>query len=289
MKKKILVLCIVLTMLLSTFTYGDIGPKPSVVVDFSGIDIGEYYVTLLSDVPDLGPHYVASTRPDENRFDEEDEGYYIWKKFVDYKDTDDYYFLQYMNECSDSNQFSWTYYPPEKFKILIYLPESDLFIVSDDILERYAFDSYFTAKVSLGEEMSMDISKSYSFSTEIFSLMVRIILTVLIELFIALLFGLKRKNIFRFIVVVNIITQTLLNIILNLVNYKYGGVAFVLNYVWLEGLVIGIEATAYGYYINNKHSDLGIRRFVPLTYAILANVISFLVGLYLAYYIPGVF
>lgn len=287
--KKIIIILVILASIFTSFTYGDIGPKPSIVIDFLGIEPGEYYVTLLSETADVGPYYAVEVRPNERRVSEDNEGYHIWKKFVDYQDSDNYYFLQYMNECSESNQFAWTYYPPERFKILIYFPENDSFLVSDEILERYAFDSYFTAKVNITKEPSMIVSKSYSYGTEILSLIVRICLTLLIELFIAILFGLKKKNIFKFIVIVNIITQTLLNVILNIANYKYGGMAFVLNYVWLEGLIIGIEATAYNYWINKKNRDLGIKRFIPTTYAILANVISFMLGIYLAYYIPGVF
>jgi len=36
--------------------YGDMGPKPSVVIDFEGLEGRTYYVTLLSNVRHSGPY-----------------------------------------------------------------------------------------------------------------------------------------------------------------------------------------------------------------------------------------
>ena len=56
---------------------------------------------------------------------------------------DGYNFLQYLWECSADKIIEWTYYPPSVFKILLYFPESDSFVVSG-ACETYAFDSYYT-------------------------------------------------------------------------------------------------------------------------------------------------
>lgn len=51
-------------------------------------------------------------------------------------------------DCTETSEFKWTYYPPQRFKILVYFPETDSFAVSG-IYERYAFDSYY--KVDAGD------------------------------------------------------------------------------------------------------------------------------------------
>ena len=145
MKRKIfaLLLCFVLVMAMPITAHADMGPKPSVRIEFTGIEGETYYGTLLSKSKSTGPASAWDGNPEYAYRHPEDADYDIWLKFVEYEDTDGYYFLQWFWECSENNQLNWTYYPPTSFKILLYFPETDTFYVSP-IYERYAFDSYFT-------------------------------------------------------------------------------------------------------------------------------------------------
>ena len=72
----------------------------------------------------------------------------IWRAFVEYQDTDGYYFLQRAWKLDGTNnELAWTYYPPDPFKILLYFPEQQVFVVSE-ICERYAFHSYFSVNMT---------------------------------------------------------------------------------------------------------------------------------------------
>jgi len=93
------------------------------------------------------------------------------------------------------NRFRWTYYPPNEFKVLIYFPENDAFLASE-IHERYAFDSYFIATIS-GVNLDIAMTQSYQYSAEIASLAIRIVLTIAIELAIALIFCFIRMGTFH--------------------------------------------------------------------------------------------
>ncbi len=54
-----MLLCFVIIVIIMPLTaYADIGPKPSVVIDFKGLENEKYYVTLLSEVTSTGPHSV---------------------------------------------------------------------------------------------------------------------------------------------------------------------------------------------------------------------------------------
>jgi len=285
-----------MSLFLPKIAYADIGPKASIVIDFKGLENENYYVTLLSERNDTGPHRALGVSPNNQRFNEEDEEYRIWEKFVSYNDTDNYYFLQYFQDCTDLSQFKWGYYPPSKFKILIYFPEKESFLISSEIFERYAFDSYYTAtikdfdlQVSEDNKVFLSVKKSYNYTNEIMSLFARIIATIGVEILIALLFRLRKKNILLFIVVVNIVTQSILNILLNIINYKYGGLAFILNYFWMEILIIIIEYMAYTIWFRKVDTQKNIKNWIVLLYAICANVISFGVGMSIANFIPGIF
>jgi hypothetical protein len=298
MKKKIfsMLLCFaVMLIIMSTTAYADMGPKPSVVIDFIGLEDENYYVTLLSDIPSTGPHSVLGEYPDNQRYHKDDEEYEIWQEFVSYKDKDGFYFLQYFSDCTDASKFTWGYYPPPMFKILLYFPEHDSFAVSEEIYERYAFDSYYKVDVEGLEIQSVTLSedikaeRNYDYTWELISLFTRIIATVTIEVLIALLFGFRAKKQLMIIVAVNIATQSILNILLNVINYNQGSMMFVFNYIWMEALVFIIEAGVYAIFLHKYSSPESTKKWLAPLYALTANAVSFGLGLYIAHLIPGIF
>ena len=285
MKKavSIFLFVIIISALTPIIAWADAGPKPSVTIEFKGLDNVDYYATLLSSTESYGPNRAGDP------YQQYMGSYEAYLRFTEYEDTDGFYFISYYEDCSKTNKFRWTYYPPEKFKVLLYFPDTDTFVVSDEIYERYAFDSYFRAEVTeQGGDMpahtSITMSKSYRFVTETISLIIRIILTIAIELGIAWLFGLREKKIFRFIAIVNIVTQIALNLALNTINYHWGGLAFFFFYILLELSVFGLEALIYTIQLTPE-----VRKGRLILYAFSANLASFFVGLILAVFIPFIF
>jgi hypothetical protein len=291
----ILVLFLVLLLSMPLVINADTGPKPSVVISFEGLENEKYYVTLLSDTPTTGPYSVYDENSDPEKYNGVEDKNNVWKKFISYKDEDGYYFLQYFDECTETSKFIWGYYPPSKFKILIYFPDHDSFAVSNEVYERYAFDSYYKVDASGMEIQSVTLNnniqaqKNYPYSWELISLISRILITIIIEVLIALLFGFREKKLLLIVLVTNIITQSILNILLNLINYYQGGLMFVLNYIWMELLVIVIEAVAYCILFNKYSKKVPIGKFKVSTYAFIANVVSFCSGLLIAGFIPSLF
>jgi hypothetical protein len=297
-KKKMIsmVLCFVIILIIMPITaYADIGPKPSVVIDFKGFENEKYYVTLLSEVTSTGPHSVLGEHPDNQRYHKGDEAYEIWEKFVSYKDKDGYHFLQYFSDSTETSQFIWGYYPPPKFKILLYFPKYNKFAISEEVYERYAFDSYYKVDEKDLDRQSVTFSESikavrnYSYTWELVSLFARIIATITIEVLIALLFGFRSKKQLLIIGVVNIITQSILNILLNVINYNQGSMMFVFNYIWMEALLVIIEAKVYSVFLYRYNSGESTKKWLAPLYALTANAVSFGIGLYIAYLIPGIF
>lgn len=262
---------------MGTVAMADIGPKPSVILDFEGIE-DTYYVTLLSERDSTGP-YSHGEEYQEYLGDKD-----AWEKLGAYEDADGYYFLGYFQECTKTQQFAWTYYPPSRFKILIYIPENDNYLVSD-IYERYAFDSYFTVQV---RDDSMLVKQSYDYTWEVISLICRIFATIAIELLVAGIFGLWKRKPLQVIVITNILTQTILNVLLNISNYQNGYMMFAFMYVQLEILVFAIEAVGYRLLLKGGTRKNG-KAYRVVSYALVANIVSFIVGYMVAKVIPGIF
>ncbi|MDO5785663.1 MAG: hypothetical protein Q4P20_11435 [Eubacteriales bacterium] len=289
MKKRVAQILVCVLFLLAIFptsAHADMGPKPSIQVDFTGMGDEVYYVTLLSKEYSTGPATAYNGNPEYARYHEDSADYAIWENFVNYSDSDGYYFLQQFEKCQGNDHYSWDYFPPSPFKILIYFPESDTFSVSG-IYEKYAFDSYFTAAVDASDSSMLTVEKDYPFHWELISLVVRIILTILVELLIALLFGFRAKKQLQIIIYTNVLTQTVLNILLNVVAYRSGSLAFTFYYILGECIVCIIEAVIYARLLP-KHSTHA-KPIHPILYALLANVLSFSAGMWIARIIPGIF
>ncbi|MBR2577509.1 MAG: hypothetical protein IKE38_01130 [Erysipelotrichaceae bacterium] len=258
------VIALILIMLFPSPVKADMGPKPSVHIAFEGIE-GSYYVTLLSKEESFGPYYSFESEENSERADDE-----IFSKFLEFARNDDYYFVNYPIECSDGNEYAWTYYPPEDFKVLIYLADSDRFMVTDPYT-KYAFDSYYRYDLE-----SNTLINNYNYRNEALSLFGRVILTIVIEVLVALLF--KYKKHLKTIIIVNIITQGLLNLFVNVTNY-YGGLLTVIFTVFVAELAVLIIETVI-YRIAFKENK-------AILYAIVANILSFIAGSYIALIIPG--
>ena len=124
--------------------------------------------------------------------------------------------------------------------------------------------------------------------SEILSLVVRILITIAIELLLALLFGFRSRKEVLFIAIVNVVTQIILNILLNIINFKSGQAAFVTGYIMLEIAVFAVEAVIYSVLLR-KISEKGKPVWKCVVYALAANAASFGAGMCIAHVIPGIF
>ncbi len=300
-------MCVLMAMMIFPITASaDTGPKPSVRITFENLGDELCYGTLLSSKPSTGPSSAWDGTEEDARHNENSNGYYdwqdfgydVWKAFVDYDEKDEFYFLQEAWQINETKELAWTYYPPNEFKILLYFPETGEYAVSG-VYERYAFDSYFTVNmddakpsVDYNEELSSDdrlnAYKSYNYSVEIGSLVARILITIVIEMAIALLFGYREKKQLLLLAGVNSGTQIILNVLLNIVNYNSGEMAFVVLYILFELIVFAIEAVLF-YHFLNKISIKQKPKWLAVVYALVANFVSFEAGMLIAEWLPGIF
>ena len=129
--------------------------------------------------------------------------------------------------------------------------------------------------------------RSYNYRMELLSLLVRILLTIAIEMAVALLFGFRRKKQLQILALVNITTQLLLNLLLNIIHYNSGPLIFIISYVFFEVIVFALEAGLYCRLLK-KVSEKKENWYYVL-YSFVANSASFWVGYYLAAALPGIF
>ena len=310
---------LIAVLLLCCVAFADTGPKPSAAFTFTGMPDEDYYVTMLAEVDHYGPHRIYQEGDDLPYVLEagrDDPAYPAWQKFVDYKDADGYYFLDDLfDQCHGNDEASWHYYPPERFKLLLYFPESDIFLCST-VTERYAFDSVY--RLDLGGKSPAEIAaltltdpngdplpsgrddetaigevtldKSDGTHQQIIGFFGRLGITLVIELALAWGWKYRKGSQLLFIGIVNLITQCLLNVALLYWGAQETIRGFIIFwYVLLELAVTGIEAAAYAYLLpGTDHREKSVRRHAAM-YAIAANVLSFLGGLALSEVFPFLF
>ena len=170
--------------------------------------------------------------------------------------------------------------------MLLYFPETGEYLAST-VHERYAYDSYYTAEVQDG---GLVLHKSYQWGGELLGLLIRMALTVAVELLVALLFGYHDQDELLLFAKINVLTQLALNLCLNLYAY-FNGLSpwiFVPLYALLEILVIAAETALYHHYlprVTGEEQPHG----KALGYAMMANILSFVLGVFLMRRMPWMF
>lgn len=293
---RFLLACALVLLFLPVKARADMGPKPSVDIQFTGIEGVTYYGTLLSKEAEGGAGFRAQGDTPWEVWTQglEQEDRERLELFTAYQDPDGFSLFDWSFVCSEDNRLEWHYWAPETFKLLLYFPEEDLFCVSP-IYEQYAYASYYTVDLSDYQSGTVTLEKSYDYTWELISLAARIVLTIAVELGMAVLFfGKEDKRAFRFLAVVNIATQLFLNVALNVIHY-YGGTIYSL--LWgssifllylLEIVVMIVEGILYTLLLP-KFSEKPHSGSEIAGYTVLANVVSFAAGLLLAVKIPGIF
>ena len=279
MKKRILAAALTLLLLIPLLTvtaYADCGPKPSTTITVHTGGGERAVVTLLGEKESYGPYSrVEPGQEPEDYMDLNDMEAEAWDVFRDYADPDGYCFL---GELFDSN-VTWGYWPPETFKIAVYYPDYGVLWVSEDSYDRYAFHSdYRLTLPALGAgaqngEVDMVLKKESDIPEEVFGLLWRIVLTIVIELSLARVFGFGSKRQKKVLLRVNLLTQVGLNVLLWVWYYWGGPLEAMLRLAVAELVVLIAENVAYLRWLREDESALR-----TVGYTVCANLASVLVG-----------
>lgn len=281
------ILALLLVCLLPLWAAADTGPKPSITVTPEGFGEDACYLTLLSQTETTGPwskqeSFAASK--DSYGDPEADEA--IWTAFNDYQDAEGFFFLGCYGEVTGGQMFCWSYYPPDTFKVLAYFPDSGTFAVGP-VTERKEFSARYTVSPSETGETLL-IEKARNQEAENKSFVGRLVLTLALELAVAVGFAFRAKRQIITIVCMNLITQVGLNQAITYLFPVVSSRCYWPGLLVLEVLIFLVEGAVYARLLPRWKKDPAAVCH-PWGYALAANVASFGVGLILARLIPGMF
>ena len=284
MKRKYLVWCAVLLFAVSiSVALADTGPKPAVSVNVKNLGGVTCYATLLSEREQYGPYCTTEI---EKRWDEMRAETAVWEAFAAYKDPDGFFFLQELWDLRYVPKYAWEYHPPRIFKVLLYWPDEGRFAVSE-ITEAKDFYSLFEVDASEvrfadGSNIgTIAVKPVDSYSYRIWAFASRVLITLAVELLIALAFLFRTKREWLVIIATNILTQIALGIFATISVVRGGrDMQFFVTLAFLELGVAIIEAVVYILFLR-KASGMKRGLWVYVVYALVANAASYFVGLWI--------
>ena len=281
---------LILMAALGIYAFADFGPKPSVVVEFENAGDQEYYVTLVAKEDKLGSPYSRVTAEDQPETDD----IAIWNRLVAYEDPDGMVFAGNVQKLTGDGAYVWGYYPPSEFRVLIYFPDTDSFVESSEILEQYAFDSYYQMDFNDLPENRNDavaaipVTRKYNLLWQITAFLLRLAVTVAVECLLAVLFGFKGKRQMLLVLAVNCATQLAMNLLI--LDESVGlFVFYVLQYALIEVGVILAEGLVYCLALPKLATPEQNRNIHPIAFAFFGNVASFSLGFLLSNWFPMLF
>ena len=281
---------LILMAALGIYAFADFGPKPSVVVEFENAGDQDYYVTLVAKEDKLGSPYSRVTAEDQPETDD----IAIWNRLVAYEDPDGMVFAGNVQKLTGDGAYVWGYYPPSEFRVLIYFPDTDSFVESSEILEQYAFDSYYQMDFNdLPENWNdavaaIPVTRKYNLLWQITAFLLRLAVTVAVECLLAVLFGFKGKRQMLLVLAVNCATQLAMNLLI--LDESVGlFVFYVLQYALIEVGVILAEGLVYCLALPKLATPEQNRNIHPIACAFFGNVASFSLGFLLSNWFPMLF
>ena len=271
--KKIKVLLGVLLFLLifsigTTTASADMGPKPASYITIKGIE-GEY-VACFAAKEAWGPNY------DYESWQEYKIENVKYNPIMEYKDDEGFKWITEYYECNGESEIRFTYYCPEVYKIVIY--KNDQFLIATEVLEMYAYATYYEIDFSTGTVTTpkdITIKKTYDYFSEILNLIVRIVLTLAIELGLLFIYRLYTKRNFNVVLITNLVTQIFLNVAINISLYNSGILNAIFLLFVLEFIILIVEFVVYQIFLKEKE------RWTIILYPLLANALSFGLGLFI--------
>ena len=279
MKKRIISLLLLVLLLLPVLTMpvsSDMGPKPGTSITVHPGGGEQVVVTLLAREKGNGPHWTIGPDDEPSSWIAKDEMLTeAWCAFRDYADPDGYHFW---GEIYEGN-VTWGYYPPEEFKIAVYYPGYNILWVSEDSYERYAFDSDYRLNLpavgagAQSGEVDMVLKKISNPGSELAGFLIRVVLTLAMELAVARIFGLTEPGQKKLILRVNLLTQVGLNLLLWGWYFFDGPLAAMMRLILAEIVVLVVESIIYLWKLRQEESRMKI-----VGSPILANLASVTLG-----------
>ena len=234
----------------------DMGAKPSITINLENMYTDDYLIDLLV-YDETGENYNSEMNYNGNGLSKEeiktlyDINYDGW--ISEGTRWNEYLLFADCNGNSDHKHFFNYFGTPETYKVIIIFNNGDIRIT--DVIHRTEMNSEITIDIN-----DMKIIQSENVLFKLKFIMIPLLLTIFIEIIIALI--MKLKNI-KLILLTNTLTNILLQLFL-----LYTPLSYLLTFAIMEILIIITEYLIYKKYIKDTSKSKII------LYTLLANLVT---------------
>jgi hypothetical protein len=227
-----ILITIILFSFLAIDIKADMGPKPTIDIEIKGVDQPYYFDVLIYESNDI-EMLTADELADQIEFN------YYQDDFPSdilngYQDEDGYVSRTLYNgapgttrtfdDLEDTYRVGY-FVAPEILKVVIILDDDTMFV--SEIVERKLFQSYMTydltdVDLSFSQQDVGVVTEVIPYQHVSISLLIRVIITVGVELLILFAYGYRQKYSYKIVGFTNLVTQTLLTIFMALGYYAWG-------------------------------------------------------------------
>lgn len=273
----------------------DSGPRQHATFKLEGLT-EPCYLMLLSKERDWVPLFSGDETKEERRaaFDNALELSYHTAKGAEedrafealdaYRDTDDYYFFGYAGYFAQEGSYD-LYQPPVDVKVLLYFPQSDTLTVSEPV-HLGNLENTVHVRVQ-GDKITSVSFQAFSLGSDPLSGFIwfnSLLVTLIVELLIALCFRFYRKKQIRTILLTNLLSQPLMTVLVLMINPPVYGSLFSFPYALFEIAVTVAEAAVYLRFLPKYEEKRTIRKWEIILYAVIANLATYAIAAFLPQY-----
>ena len=248
--------------------FADVGPKPSITITIKNPPAETYYVALI--YKHEPSHWFDGQ--DELNNEEQEIREYFENYYVDGYSLFESPVGYNIKRSNSEGKYEFYYMVPDTFKVLIVTSDGKEYVSNE--ITTIAFDAECVYDVSAGvlRENVITVRNVAKVSIRFF---ICFVLTVAMEAFAMLIFSLTYHKNFDHLLIINLITQILLNVV-TIVTLKTN-MGQLMMIIWLatEIAIIIIEAAYYCKRLQHKDGDCHPVRNV--IYGVTANILSLLI------------
>lgn len=259
-------------LLISKPISADMGPKPSIDININNPYNYNLEIDLLfySENADFDIDKPITDRKINDILKE--------KNFDNYISAYLYYNIPFELTKKSNYNYHIGYLFPKEFKLAIYDLDNNILYISN-LIERKRFEAKMDVDINYisndTNELFINYDNAYikevnNYFISILKFLSRIIITIIVELFILFLFKFKDKFSFKVVLLNNLFTQIILNIILYINYYNYGLMSYYIFLIIGEIIVLIFESLINSYFIKEK------KKYYTIIYTIIANIVTFL-------------
>ena len=259
-------------LLISKPISADMGPKPSIDININNPYNYNLEIDLLfySENADFDIDKPITDRKINDILKE--------KNFDNYISAYLYYNIPFELTKKSNYNYHIGYLFPKEFKLAIYDLDNNILYISN-LIERKRFEAKMDVDINYisndTNELFINYDNAYikevnNYFISILKFLSRIIITIIVELFILFLFKFKDKFSFKVVLLNNLFTQIILNIILYINYYNYGLMSYYIFLIIGEIIVLIFESLINSYFIKEK------KKYYTIIYTSIANIVTFL-------------